>query len=605
MRIHPEPLGSENQAVTTKAIKVSNKNTLIESHRYDDLRTKLQRDMRKWEDTLEEDLQDDEKILALKKTLLLFGSSGMKITGGGSKEPISASENKLPIAEYMSGHMGRVYAALPPKQGAETLKWISGEKEVVKARFAATHAAKVLENKVVEEKLSLFKSVTSGLRSILSSALGFAPRIHNGIDVAFGGKGKKYLSAIDEPKDVGVINDDGGSGHVYYNVNTGKEGDSFGSGTEGTAPTIDGYLGSHSYFGGADALSALEGEKFAVKFNKETLGSYLENKEMKNPEGPDCEKVKEAVEKLKKHLAYKKPFLERLGFYAKGEALLSKKDLAETCKDAGIVFVGKGKQMLTRFGKQCLDSGIKPQDNYNGANMVVSQENLSKIRAIEIALIPKEIIYFKPQDSVQCFIAQKPIYADIKSKEALRDNPQFGHETSVAIGVFYNAAAKVAEPDTDKRKEIINQTIGLINERRLAHLGIDINKFDILKDFEVLNGALKEFAPKNLERDLGITIGTKEAVQKSLKVMMEVATAAKERFDTPDKYLDLQKKFLESTTSNAHVTESQLEKIVQDLEAGDKEKSKSGNDVSKKVTWAELVKKEKSSTLIKGDHFEL
>lgn len=73
MRIHPEPLGSENQAVTTKAIKVSNKNTLIESHRYDDLRTKLQRDMRKWEDTLEEDLQDDEKILLLKRPFCYLG----------------------------------------------------------------------------------------------------------------------------------------------------------------------------------------------------------------------------------------------------------------------------------------------------------------------------------------------------------------------------------------------------------------------------------------------------------------------------------------------------------------------------------------------------
>lgn len=77
--------------------------------------------------------------------------------------------------------------------------------------------------------------------------------------------------------------------------------------------------------------------------------------------------------------------------------------------------------------------------------------------------------------------------------------------------------------------------------------------------------------------------------------MMEVATAAKERFDTPDKYLDLQKTVLESTTSNAPVTESQLEKIVQDLGAGDEE-SKSGDGVAAEVKWAKLVEGRKLSS---------
>ena len=87
--------------------EVVDKITLRISHKNDDLRTKLQRDMRKWEATLAKDRQDKAKIIALKKTLLLLGSSGMEITGGADKDTISASKNKLPIAEYLSGHMGR------------------------------------------------------------------------------------------------------------------------------------------------------------------------------------------------------------------------------------------------------------------------------------------------------------------------------------------------------------------------------------------------------------------------------------------------------------------------------------------------------------------
>ena len=107
----------EDPKVTSAAsTEVFDKITLRTSHRNDDLRTKLQRDIRKWKATLAEGKQTDAKRLALKKTLLLLGSSGMEITGGveketisasGNKLPISASKNKLPIAEYLSGHMGR------------------------------------------------------------------------------------------------------------------------------------------------------------------------------------------------------------------------------------------------------------------------------------------------------------------------------------------------------------------------------------------------------------------------------------------------------------------------------------------------------------------
>lgn len=539
-KVFPEDLKTK----ITPTSEVVDKITLRISHRNDDLRTKLQRDMRKWEATLAEDKQDKAKIIALKKTLLLLGSSGMEITGGVEKETISASGNKLPIAEYLSGHMGRVYLGLPKKGAAETLKWISGEDKVIKPRFAATHGATVVvssggKKEVKEEKLKFLKAAFSGIKSILSSTS--TPRIHNGMDVAMGGKGNILESAKSENPKVGKIKDDGTCGHVYFNANSGKNGDSLGIGLEGTAPGKTGYLGSHSIVGSADEFSALEGEKFAVKFNKKALASYLENKEMKNPKGPDCEKVKEAVEKLKKHLAYKKSFLEKFGFSRKGEALLSKEDLAETCKNAGIAFVGGGKQMLTRFGKQCVEAGIKPQDNYGGAKMMVEEKTLKEIMAIKDSEIPDEIIYFKPQNSPQCFVAQKPIYEGIESKPVLRDNPQFSHETSVAIGTFYNSAN--SRSSSDDGAKIIRETIGLIDKDKLDILEIDINSFDVLKDFEKLNSKLTSFGHEDLKNLLGITV-EKDDLMASLKKMKIVANAiakAKEgEFSTEKEYLKLE-----------------------------------------------------------------
>jgi hypothetical protein len=534
-----------SETIPPETPDVVDKETLKISHKNDDLRIKLQRDMRKWKATLAKGNQTDAKILALKKTLLLLGSSGMEITGGVEKETISASGNKLPIAEYLSGHMGRVYLGLPEKGAAKTLKWISGEGKVMKPRFAATHAAEVVysENKkeVKEKKLGFFQAAASGVFSKLKSTFSSTPRVHNGIDVAMGGQGNILESARNENPEVGTIRDNGTCGHVYFNANSGKNGDSLGIGLEGTAPGKTGYLGSHSIFGSADEFSALEGEKFAVKFNKKTLASYLENKEMKIL----GEQGNEAVKKLKKHLDYKKPFFKKLGFFFRKEeeeALLSKEDLTETCKAAGIVFVGGGKQMLTRLGKQCLEAGITPQDNYGGAKMVVKGETLKDIMAINDSDIPNEIIYFKPQNSPQCFIAQKPIYEGIESKPVLRDNPQFSHETSVAIGTFYNSANSRSNSD-DEGAKIIRETIGLIDKDKLGILGIDINNFDVLKDFEKLTSSLDSFSAKDLDSRLGITVG-KEALMASLEQMKKVATAIAEaeegKFSDKGEYLKLE-----------------------------------------------------------------
>ncbi len=584
----------EDPKVTiTASPEVVNKITLRTSHRNDDLRTKLQRDMLKWEATLAKGKQNDAKILALKKTLLLLGSSGMEITGGADKDSISASENKLPIAEYLSGHMGRVYLGLPKKGAAETLKWISGEDKVIKPRFAATHAAEVVdsENKkeVKEKKLNFFEAAFSGIKSILSSNFSSTPtpRIHSGIDVAMGGIDNILESAKSENPKVGKIKDDGTCGHVYFNANSGKNGDSLGIGLEGTAPGKTGYLGSHSIVGSADEFSALEGEKFAVKFNKKALASYLENKEMKNPEGPDCEKVKEAVDKLTKHLSYKKSFFKKWGFPPKGEALLSKDDLAQTCKDAGIVFVSGGKQMLTRFGKQCVEAGIKPQDNYGGAKMMVEEKTLKEIMAIKDSDIPNEIIYFKPQNSPQCFVAQKPIYEGIALKPVLRDNPQFSHETSVAIGTFYNSANSRSGSDDDGAK-IIRETIGLIDKDKLGILGIDINSFDVLKDFEKLNSSLNLSSPKGLN-DLGITV-EKDALMESLEKMKMVATAIvagaeKGKFSTEEEYLKLENNVFETGRG---ITSIQNSKMV--VYEANKENDTQQQQKTEKITWTSRLR---------------
>ncbi len=537
--VTPELFNKDPEVTITASPEVVDKTTLKISHENDDLRTKLQRDMRKWEATLAKGKQTDAKILALKKTLLLLGSSGMEITGGADKDSISASKNKLPIAEYLSGHMGRAYLGLPEKGAAETLKWISGTGEVIKPRFAATHAGKVDSSgdkkEVKEKKLGFFQAAFSGIASIVNSTFSSTPRIHNGMDVAMGGKGNILESAKSENPEVGKIKDDGTCGHVYFNANSGKNGDSLGIGLEGTAPGKTGYLGSHSITGSADEFSALEGEKFAVKFNKKALASY--GKET------DSQKVKEAVQKLKDHFDYKGSFLKRLGSFFNGKALLSKDDLAETCEAAGIFLVGGGKQMLTKFGKQCVEAGIKPQDNYGGAKMMVSQETLKEIMATKDSDIPNEIIYFKPQNSPQCFIAQKPIYEGIELKPVLRDNPQFSHETSVAIGTFYNSERFTPRSDFDA--DIIRQTIELIDKGKLGILGIDINNFDVLKDFEKLKSSLDPFSAKDLGGRLGITV-KKDDLMASLEKMKMVATAiaeAKEgEFSTGGKYLELEDK---------------------------------------------------------------
>lgn len=88
-----------------------------------DLRESACHDMKKWRESLVDGKQSPEKISSLKKILLLLGSSGAKVSGSAlengmvSSKTVSAAENKMPIASYLSGHMGRAYIGLPEGEG--------------------------------------------------------------------------------------------------------------------------------------------------------------------------------------------------------------------------------------------------------------------------------------------------------------------------------------------------------------------------------------------------------------------------------------------------------------------------------------------------------
>jgi len=123
-----------------------------------------------------------------------------------SSKTVSAAENKMPIASYLSGHMGRTYIGLPEGEGRKTLEWI-GDRSTIAPRFAATHAGEIKDRKVYEKKLSPITAFIEGVRGIIGN------RTHYGMDVAIGGKGNKYDG--DSSK---TIRDDGTSGHMYLTL---------------------------------------------------------------------------------------------------------------------------------------------------------------------------------------------------------------------------------------------------------------------------------------------------------------------------------------------------------------------------------------------------
>ena len=338
------------------AISKSEKQDLINYHATSDVNTSAVNGMRKWEKTFEDQTpQNQDSILALKKTLLLYGSAGMTVTGtavvdGKLKEKTTklAADNNEPITEYVSAHMGRAYMSLPQGKGGEVLDWISGKttenEGAVYPRFAATHAGEVDEQgNVREQKLSASKSAALGVKSIFTSMFSKAPRIHHGMDVAMGGEGNPY-NHIDA-----TVKGDGSSGHVYFNLNTGRNGDSLGVGMEGTAPGVAGPLGSHSLVGAADDFTPLEGSKTALNFSNKSSTCLAEISSqvaaVKGNEGVD----QDSVEKIEKHCQgvanhAKKPWYKKL--FSKPENSLSKSELKEACENVGIAVIDDGKKTV-------------------------------------------------------------------------------------------------------------------------------------------------------------------------------------------------------------------------------------------------------------------
>jgi hypothetical protein len=179
------------------------------------------------------------------------------------------------------------------------------------------------------------------------------------------------------------------------------------------------------------------------------------------------------------------------------------------------------------------------QQNYNGLKANLSNQNdLDAVMAVDVASLSNDaLIYGKPQASAGAFVAQEAIYAGIKEKPVLRNNPQLGHETCVAIGTMYNVAQDAATPP--EQKASIEQTLAIFTKENLKTLGMDINKFDARSDIPKLVETLQA------NPELAEKLGVNEAVVENLDGMKKLADKASERaqFTTKDSYKELQAEF--------------------------------------------------------------
>jgi hypothetical protein len=402
----------------------------------------LTRDMLKWEETLEEGRNDPKKIRALKRMLLLLGSCDLEISENG-KDFIKASENKLPASEWLSGRLGRVYMSLPAGYGESTLRWIAGgahridDNRVAYPRFAATHAGMVGEDgKVSEKKLNPISAGFGGLYSLGKSLLFGDPRNHYGMDVAFGGVGNRYESASERDGNAGIILDNGTGGHVYFNLNKGKNGDSLGFGLEGTAPAKSGFLGKHSFFGSPDDFTPFEGDKFAVKFEAKYLDELFPERGPariksskvipidydivdQNPEEQLGHEKNAAKSLLMGHVKYSKfnPFSKH--------RKLDDDALQLCCETLGIKLVNNNAQILTPIGKKLDDLGVHLPCNYNGARLNISQKQFVQIIQIsdsEIDKLPSRMVHWKPRPSVEEFMAQADYFNRANKRDLFGDD---------------------------------------------------------------------------------------------------------------------------------------------------------------------------------------
>lgn len=431
------------------------------------LAEQLQRDMDKWAATLLTDGANGNKRDAAKRLMLLIGSGNLKILGNKLEEgevkqgEVLASANNLPIAFYLSGHGGRVYMSLDNTPSQSVLNWITNEgihkgryflpdnregslkgNEIVYDRHAGTHSANVDKDGNIQE----LKGKRYGVYSILGRMLNYITfgfffsqySQHLGMNIPFGGEGQKY-------KDItGDIKGEGSSGHLYINA-----GNNFlGVGMEGTAPGSEGPLGSHSKTGGADRFAPGEGQKSFVRFD------------FNDPNFMEYVKAVVAYDINN----YKGKFTQIKDDYQK-YGIKTAEDIKKATKEEQVLILkylglhvlmdekGKPEMISTTLGAAMMNEGMVVPYNYNGQKIKFSDQALTDIMSYN-GVLPDEIIYFKPQDSVEKFMAQALIFADIDNKPLIKNNPQLSLKECFALSLLYDWQGQVREIVGDKWDDV-------------------------------------------------------------------------------------------------------------------------------------------------------
>jgi hypothetical protein len=170
---------------------------------------------------------------------------------------------------------------------------------------------------------------------------------------------------------------------------------------------------------------------------------------------------------------------------------LDKKTLRDYCKNIGIKIAKKDEKdefLITEFGLNAMKSGIVIQHNYGGAtiNLFNKNKELDDLKGIDTDSIPDEVIYFKPRNTLDSFLAQEPIYKNIVSKPALKNNPQFDYKTSFVIGTLYNLKNEKTDLDLQKYiKDLLEPLEPILGNKLSDSL---INNFDSKKYLQSLSG---------------------------------------------------------------------------------------------------------------------
>lgn len=439
-----------------------------------DLSAQLQMDTDKWADTLA--VVDDDKKETIKRMMLLIGSGNLEVFGNklenGQVKQASNENNDLPVSFYMSGHGGRVYMSFEDGNSEQVLDWVTSgdkasnqgihkgsytlpgnrggnlkDKEVVYDRHSATHSAKIKGNGEVDELKGASYGITGMLERMFNSINPFASFSHSqhlGMNVPFGGTEYKNIKAN--------VKDDGSSGHLYINVGKGF----IGIGMEGTAPRTEGPLGAHSTTGAADRFTPGEGQKLFVKFDAKDANfiAYLNDLIAQKPELWDkIKKEQYVVDKNSKNFIDR--IIDKIAAFVFGEKVElaqveNVKDIAKLTKAAqchimeelglNVLKDEKGNNVMvsTTLGTQLMDAGMTVPYNYNGQKIKFSNDALDKVLNNN-EKIPDEIIYFKPQDNLEKFMAQAPVFANIDNKPLIKENPQLSLNKCFALSLAYDS----------------------------------------------------------------------------------------------------------------------------------------------------------------------